>query len=142
MLDVMLLERKCCGIDVEGLSNQGSHVAHRLLTLAQADEIQNPGGIGEGVLNFFGEIRIAVLTYSHVVDICDLGADEVEASFNRKRGKTGIVLYAVQALFGDSENHLAILHQCRRGVAVKHVQSQDQHWRWRFPRFKFCTSVS
>src|SRR5579863_5948965 len=135
MLDVVLLKRKCCGIDVEGLGNQSSHVAHRLLTLAQADEVQNPGGIGEGVLDFLGEVGIAILTYSHVVDICDLGADEVKASLNRKRGKTRIVLYAVQALFGDGEYDLTILHQCRRGVAVKHVQSQDQHWRWRFPRF-------
>ena len=86
-------------------------------------------------MNFLGEVRIAVLTYSHVVDICNLRADEIQASFNRERGKTGIVLYAVQALFGNSEYHLAILHQCRRGIAVKHVQSQDQHWRCRFPRF-------
>src|SRR5580700_1899281 len=135
MLDVVLLESKRFGIDLESLGNQRRHVAHRLLTTAQADEVQNPGGIGEGVLNFLSEVRVAVLTYSHVVDVCDLGTDKVQASLNRKRGKTRIVLDAVQALFGNGEYDLAILHQCSRGVTVKHVQSQDQHWRWRLPRF-------
>ena len=34
MLEVMLLEAKRLGIDVEGLGEQRTHIAHRLLTLA------------------------------------------------------------------------------------------------------------
>ena len=98
-----------------------------MLALAQADEIQNLGRIRERILNLPGQVRVAVLTNCYVIDIGNLCANEVEASFDRKRGKTRVVLNAVQALFSNGENDLAVLHDCSRGVGVKHIQSQDQH---------------
>jgi hypothetical protein len=65
----------------------------------------------------------------YVIDIGNLRANEVQASFDRERRKTRVVLNAVQALFSNGENDLAVLHDCSRGVGVKHIQSQDQHWR-------------
>src|SRR5580698_3168942 len=135
VFEVMFAEAKRFRIDAECLGDQPSHVAHRLLTLTQADEVENLDGIRQRVLNFFRQVRIAILAYRHVIDIGNLRANEVEAGFNRERRKTSVVLNAVQALFGNRENNLAVLHQCSRRVRVKHVQSQNQHWLEQFPRF-------
>jgi hypothetical protein len=42
---------------------------------------------------------LAILAYSNVVDVRYFCADRIEASLHRERGKTRVVLNAVEALF-------------------------------------------
>ena len=62
-----------------------------------------------------------------MIDIGNFCPSEIQASFDRKRRKTRVVLDAVEPLFSNGEHHLTVLHQRSRGVRVKHVESQNQH---------------
>jgi hypothetical protein len=121
VLEVVLLKTKLPGIDFERVAQQGTNVAHRLLALAEADEVQNPGWIGESVLDFLCEIRLAILTDRDVVDVRNLCADRVETRLDRERGETAEVLATIEALLGDGEGHFTIMHDRRRGIGMKHV---------------------
>ena len=109
------------------MAKQRTHVAHRLLALPQADEIQNLGGIGQRILHLFGQVGIAVLAHRHVIYIGDLGAHRIQASLDRQRRKSRVVLDPVETFFGDREYDFSILHDGSRGVRVKHVEAEDQH---------------
>ena len=71
-------------------------------------KFKNLGGIGQRVLNFLDQIRIAVLADGDVVDIGNLRADGIQAGFHRERGKSAEVLVPVQTLFGNGEFHFSI----------------------------------
>ena len=88
VFEVMLLKTELRGIDVERLGQQRAHVTHRFFALAQTNEIQNLGRIRKRVLNFLGEIRVAVLADRDVVDVGDLCAHRIQTRFDRKRGES------------------------------------------------------
>jgi hypothetical protein len=121
VLEMVLLKAKLRGVDFERCGQQPANVAHRLFALAKADEIQNLGWIGESILNFLHEIGVAILTDSDVVNVRNPCAYGIETGFDGQRGETAEVLAAIEALFGDGEDHLTVMHDCRGGIGVKHV---------------------
>src|SRR5438876_10249450 len=127
VLEVMLLKTELRRINVKRGGNQRAHVAHCFLVLAKADEIQNLGGIRKRVLNFPGEVGIAILTDCDMINICDLCAGGVEAGFNGERRKAGIVLDPIQALFGNGKNYFAILNDGGGGVRMEDIEAESQH---------------
>jgi hypothetical protein len=118
---VVLLKPKLRQVDFEGFGQQGSYVAHRFFALAETDEVQNLGWVGESILNFFGEISVAILADGNVVNVGNLRAYGIETRLDSKRGETAEVLAAIEALLGDREDYLTVMHDGRRGVGVKHV---------------------
>ncbi len=127
VFEVMLLKAKFRGINFESRREQRAHVAHGFLALAEANEVQNLGGVGQRVLNFLCQIRIAVLPDGHVVDVSNLRADRIQALFDRERGETAEMFVTVQTLLSNSEFDFAIEHDRRRGVGMKHVKAQNEH---------------
>ena len=127
MFEMMFLKAKLRRLDVERLAQKGAHVAHGLLALAKADEVQDLRRVSERVLNFPGKVRIAVLPDSDVIHVRNLCAGCIEASLHRQRRETAEVLVAVEALFCNRENDFTIQHDGRRGVGVKHVKAQNEH---------------
>src|SRR6202035_4688142 len=127
MLEMMFLETQRLRIDIERLRHERTHIAQQLLALSQTNEVQNFRGITQSIPNFPRKVGIAVLADRHMINIGNLCPSEIQASFDRKRRKSREVLDAIEALFGNGEDDLAVLHQRRRGVRVKHVESQNQH---------------
>ena len=121
VLEMVLAEPKLRGVDFERCGQQRANVTHRLFALAETDEIQNLRWVGESVLDFLREIRVAILADSDVVNIRNLCAYGVETRLDSKRGETAEVLVAIEALFGDGEDHFTVMHDRRRGVGMKHV---------------------
>ena len=62
MLQMMFLELQCRDIHIERLRQQCAHIAHRFFSLPHLYEIQNLGWIRQRVLNFLGEVGVAVLS--------------------------------------------------------------------------------
>jgi hypothetical protein len=56
-----------------------------------------------------------------VVNVRNFGAYGLETGFDRQRGETAEVLAAIEAFFGDGEDHFAVMHDRRGGVGMKHV---------------------
>ncbi len=78
-------------------------------------------------MDFFGEIRVAVLAYGDMVDIGNLRAHCVKTGFDCESGKTGKMFMAVEPFFGDGEGEVSIDNDGRRGVGMKHVESKNEH---------------
>src|SRR5207253_10619774 len=51
------------------------------------------------------------------------------ANYNRagNRREAGIVLDAIQTLFGNGKDYFAILNDGGRGVRMKHIEAENQH---------------
>src|SRR5258708_505322 len=64
-------------------------------------------------------------------DFIHLGSGDfckIEASLNSQSRETRVVLYAADALLGDSEEQLAVLHQARRRIVhLRIVESKGDH---------------
>jgi hypothetical protein len=121
VFEMVLLKVKLGGVNFERLRQQRTQIPHFFFALAEANEIQNLGGIRKRVLNFFRKIGVAVLAHGDVVDVRNLCADGIETRFDRQRGEAGVVLAAVQTFFGNGKSYFAIVENRRGGVGMKHV---------------------
>src|SRR5690242_6500026 len=98
MFEVVLLKSQLRNIRIEGLRQQRPYVAHSLFPLTKADEIQNLGRVRKRILNFLREIRIAILTNGHVLDIRDLCAHRIQAGFDCQSRESAEMLMTVEPL--------------------------------------------
>ena len=110
MLDMVFLKAQQSGINIKRIGKKRANVTRRLLPLTQPDKIQNLGRIRECVLDFLGQIGIAVLSDRDMIDIGDLRAHRIEAGFNRERRKAAVMFAPVETLFRDREHHFPVLH--------------------------------
>ena len=62
-----------------------------------------------------------------MIDICDRNPGSPEAVFNRMRRETGTVLDAVEALFFDSGDQLAVANNRGRGISVVSINAENVH---------------
>ena len=72
-------------------------------------------------MDFLRQIRVAVLTDRHVLNIRDLRSHCIQACLHGERRKSSEMFTAVQPFLGDSELHFTIDDDGRRGIGVKHV---------------------
>src|SRR5439155_2203047 len=98
-----------------------------MLALATANDVRDVRGIGEPVLNFLRQVRVAILSNSDVSQVRNPCASCIEAGFHCQRRETAEVLVAVETLLGNSEDDFTILHDGRRGIGVKQVEAQNEH---------------
>src|SRR5580658_4673936 len=124
---MVLLKTQLRGVGVERLDQQRSHITHGLFALAETNKIQNLGRIGERVLNFLREVRVAVLTNGYMFNIGNLRANCIQARSDRERRESAEVFMAVQPLLSNGELHFTIENERRGGIGVKHVEAQDEH---------------
>src|SRR5690349_11832580 len=127
MLDMMFLELQAAGIRVERRRQQRTDVPHGFFALPHLDEIQNPGGIRNSILNLLRQMRVAVLSYGNMIEVADPGSRSLKAGFDGEGWETGEVLLAIQPLLCDCEKNLPVVNYRGRRVGVKHIEPQDQH---------------
>ena len=127
VFEMMLLKMELCRADVESLRQQRANVAHRFFTLTKPYEVKDLGRVGECVLYFLRQVRVAVLAHGYMFDVRNLRADCIQTCFDCKRGEPAEVLMTVQAFLGNGKLDFAVEHDRRRGVGMKHVEAQDEH---------------
>src|SRR5260370_21457846 len=131
MFEVMLLKTELCGIDVEGLQQKRAHIAHSLFALAEANEVQDLGRVGERVLNLLCEIRVAVLADGHMLDIGNLRPDRIQTGLDRESGKSAEVFMAGWAVRRHSGLQLSLDPTPPAGAGAQHIVCHN----------KYCTPV-
>src|SRR5205823_8233088 len=63
VLDMVLPEVQFAGLACKRGRQQTAHIAHRLLALTEANEIQEFGWVCQSVLDFPRQVRVAILTH-------------------------------------------------------------------------------
>ena len=129
VLEVMFLKTELRGVGIERFGEQRADIAHGFFALAQANKVQDLRRTSKSVLNFLGEVRVAVLADGDVVDVTNFRADCVETRLHRERWKSAEMFMTVEALLGDGEDDFSIAHDGGGGVGVKHVEAENQHER-------------
>src|SRR5277367_273132 len=83
----------------------------------------------DGIPKFGAQPRVGIARHSDVMNLRRRQAGLFEAIANRSRRKSGCVLHAIEALFFDSGNELAVANDSCRSVAVIGVYAKNVHRR-------------
>ena len=79
------------------------------------------------ILYFPGERGIAVLAGCDIINVFDFCAGGIAASFDCERRESSLVLDAIQAHFGNSNDYFAILNDGGRGARMEHIEAEAEN---------------
>ena len=86
-------------------------------------------GHAQGIKQFGEQARVGIARNGDVIDVGESEAGFLEAVANGLHGKTGGVFYAIEALFFDGGDQLAVADDRGGSVAVVGIDSQNVHER-------------
>ena len=66
-----------------------------------------------------------------MIDFGELDARAIEAELNRLRRQAGRIFHAVQPLFFDGSDELAVHHNRSGGIRVIRVDPKNDHRNWK-----------
>src|SRR5437660_4293671 len=75
-----------------------------------------------------------------MIEVRDGKARSFKTIANRRRGESSRIFDAVESLFLGSRDELAITHQCRRGIRVIGIDSQNIHKRNSAPALQLAAA--